>query len=174
MPLIRARPKADHGYLLRLSSILEARKEWGRFPTVRPISDWKRDFPLILGGEIRKSWLSLSRKKRNRHLLFGRQFWQHTPIALVDELHDDLANHSTGGPPVDFTPFRTIRKLDFDYWRTGARLAVGISVDHKRFHWATSRIPSSPSAKLLQWRIGSTKSRVFLYATFGDIRAIYV
>jgi len=33
MPLIRARPKADHGYLLRLSSILEARKEWGRFPT---------------------------------------------------------------------------------------------------------------------------------------------
>jgi len=155
MPLIRARPKADHGYLLRLSSILEARKEWGRFPTVRPISDWKRDFPLILGGEIRKSWLSLSRKKRNRHLLFGRQFWRHTPIALVDELHDDLANHSTGGRPVDFTPFRTIPETRF-------RLLAGRSKARGGYlgRPQTVSLSNIPDSKLTQRQIIAMADRV--------------
>jgi hypothetical protein len=144
MPFIRARPKAAHGYCCVSSSILEAREEWGRIPNGQAYLRLKKRLPLILGGEIRKSRLSLSRKKRNLYLLFGRQFWRYAPIALVDELHDDLANRSTAGRPVDFTPSRTIRKLDFDHGGSKHALAMDISAGRK-VTLATSRIRSSPS-----------------------------
>jgi len=145
MPLIRARPKADHGYCCASPSILEARKEWGRFPTVTPISDWKRDFPLILGGEIRKSWLSLSRKKRK------------SPVIVRAAVLALYPNHTCRWAPrrpgksLDRRPARRLHSIS-NHSETRFRLVASkASAGYlgKRFHGATSRIPSSPNAKII-------------------------
>jgi hypothetical protein len=52
-------------------------------------------------------------------------------------------NHSTGGRPVDFTPSRTIRKLDFGLLAVAAWLAMGISAGRKF-------ISNIPDSKLTQ------------------------
>jgi hypothetical protein len=94
--------------------------------------------------------------------------------ALVDELHDDLANRSTAGRPVDFTPSRTIRKLDFGLLAVAAWLAMGISAGRKAFISNNPGFEAHPQRQnYCKWRVGSANSGYFFIPSFDKIGVVY-
>jgi hypothetical protein len=70
---------------------------------------------------------------------------------------------------------RTIRKLNFEYRRVGAWLAVSISADRQGFIGKRPGFEAPLSAKIIaNGGLGSAQFRVSLHAIFGDIGAVCV
>jgi len=81
--------------------------------------------------------------------VFGRQFWQYTPIALLDELQTPGKSLDRQIDPPTSLHLRTIRKLNLDYWRVGAWLAVSISADRQGFIGKRPEFEAPLSAKII-------------------------